>query len=91
MDNIKFLMMTKLIDRYDQRIQEFIEMIEEYAERGEWSFEGINEVSYRGVSYNISLTTGAKGCYETRYNREYADWFDIAEYFQNKENKGEKK
>lgn len=84
MEEIKFMMMTKLIDRYEYKINEFIEIIEEYAERGEWSFEGINEFSSRGVSYNISLTTGAKGCYETRYNREYADWFGIAEYIQNK-------
>jgi hypothetical protein len=81
---MKFLMMTKLIDRYEWRLNEFIEMIKEYVERGEWAFEGITEISRQGVSYNTSLTTGAKGCYETRYNRDYADWFDIIEYFQNK-------
>lgn len=87
MDELTFIMQTKLISRYNDRIGDFFNLIEEYVEKMHGGgLTGIRYINYDSVAYTWQKTIGCYGCYTTTYTEEYTDFSDILSFIQ-----GEKK
>ena len=80
MNELKFLMTTKLIEKYNDRMREFFEVIQEYVEKvHDGEFTGITEISYAGINYTWKKTTGCRGHYTTVHESAYANYSAILE------------
>lgn len=80
MDEMRFLLTIKLIEKYDDRISEFFSTIERYVEKlHDAEFTGIEEISSYGVSYTWQRTTGCRGHYNTENGSAHANWAAILE------------
>jgi len=59
MNELKFIMTTKLIEKYNDRMREFFEVIQEYVEKvHDGKFTGITEISYAGINYTWKKLQG---------------------------------
>lgn len=68
MDILKYYMTAKLIEKYEYKIKDFIDIVETVVEKEyKSSFVGIKSFESDGLVFTYSKTTGCRGQYQTTY------------------------
>lgn len=89
MNELKFIMITKLIEKYEYKISDFFSIIEEYVkEKHDAEFMGIKHIEYGGITYTWEKTTGCRGVYNTTSGTKFTSFDSILTFLQ-KENNNE--
>ena len=92
MNELKFIMTVKLIQKYEERISDFVSIIEDYvAKTYNAEFIGIKQLEYGGLIFSWQRTTGYKGVYQTEFGEQFINFNTILEFLQSQNTKGETK
>lgn len=85
MDELSFMMRVKLIQKYDERICDFFNLIDDYVEKKHKGIlVGIKEINYGGIQYVWSVTRGCRGCYDTTYTTQFDSFNTILQFIQDR-------
>ena len=83
MNELKFLMNTRFIGRYEEPIIEFMNVIQQYVEKTHNAeFTGVSSFEYGGVILSWRRTTGCRGCYKTTFDTGFVSYSTLLTFLQ---------
>lgn len=78
MDDLKFYMTTKLIEKYQYKISDFIDIVETVVKKEYKSeFVGIKSFEDNGLIFTYQKTTGCRGHYQTQYTELFLTYTNL--------------